>query len=160
MGAIRRVPDVADCPFPFPCVSRHVPGHGRDPDLQRAAAGLNALALGAVELGSQVLRGRAPHFTERPTKVYRGDNPRRDSMRSNWWTPRLQRDLENAEFSRELDHEHGWAFPMMFTALQPSQLMGQYNTGTSQYSKILLLDHGGLGYGIRRKTRRRRKKAS
>lgn len=68
-----------------------------------SAAGLKALALSTVELSSQVLRGRAPHFTEKPTKVFRGDNPRRDALRSSWWTPRLQRDLEKAEFSREID---------------------------------------------------------
>ncbi|MCU0315096.1 MAG: DUF6531 domain-containing protein [Fimbriimonadaceae bacterium] len=96
-----------------------------------SAAGLNALTLGAVELGSQILRGRAPHFTERPTKVFRGDNPRRDALRSSWWTPRLQRDLESAEFSREIDQavQRGEVYASLDPAGLVPLLRGQVQGG-------------------------------
>lgn len=98
-----------------------------------SAAGLNVLALGAVELGSQILRGQSPHFTERPTKVFRGDNPRRDSLRTSWWTPKLQRDLEKAEFSREIDQavERGEVYASIDPAGLLPLLLGQAQGGGS-----------------------------
>jgi hypothetical protein len=104
-----------------------------------SAAGLNALTLGAVELGSQILRGGAPHFTERPTKVFRGDNPRRDALRSSWWTPRLQRDLENTEFSRKLNQavQRGEVYASIEpTGLVPL-LLGQVQGG------VIIVGSGG-----------------
>ena len=41
-------------------------------------------------------------FTDRPLRVSLGKSPRRDELRSHWWTPRLARDLERVNFSREL----------------------------------------------------------
>jgi hypothetical protein len=110
-----------------------------------SAAGLNALALGAVELSSQILRGRAPHFTERPTKVFRGDNPRRDALRSSWWTPRLQRDLENTEFSHELDQavERGEVYASIAPAGLVPLLLGQVQGGGGSGSGGTALGEGG-----------------
>lgn len=118
-----------------------------------SAAGLNALAFSATELGSQILRGRAPHFTERPTKVFRGDNPRRDALRSNWWTPRLQRDLENAEFSRELDQavERGEVYASIDPSGLVPLLLGQAQGGGSGSGGIVPGEEegpaGGSGSG-------------
>lgn len=59
---------------------------------------------GFGELQSKIYWSRAPHFTESPKGVFRGTNPRRDALRSGWWTPRLRRDLQQAVAERELAH--------------------------------------------------------
>jgi hypothetical protein len=60
-------------------------------------------ALGAAALAGVQRALPAPQFSERPGPVYRGDKPGRDPLRLNWWTPRLQRDLAQAEVLRSLE---------------------------------------------------------
>jgi hypothetical protein len=104
-----------------------------------SAAGLNAVALSAAEIGSQILRVRAPHFTECPTTVLRGDNPRRDALRSSWWTLRFQRDLVNTEFSRERDQavQRGEVFASIDPSPLVPLLIGQVQGG------VIIVGSGG-----------------
>ena len=68
-----------------------------------SAAGVNEGVTATAEFLQQKLRLSAREFTERPTKVFKGNNPRRDEGRSDWWTPRLKADRMRVKMNRVVD---------------------------------------------------------
>ncbi len=75
-----------------------------------AAAGINEGITATAEFLHQKLRLPAKEFTEKPTKVFKGNNPRRDEARSGWWTPKLKADRARIKVNRALDElgDEGW----------------------------------------------------
>ncbi len=69
------------------------------------AAGVNSIAISGASFLNQHLRLPAPEFTEKPTRVYKGNRPARDENRNRWWTPRLKADREAAHLKQRLDSE-------------------------------------------------------
>ena len=69
-----------------------------------AAAGVNDVATATADFLSQKLRFPAPEFTDKPTKVFKGNNPGRDENRSRWWTPRLKADREAAHLKQRIQN--------------------------------------------------------
>jgi hypothetical protein len=68
-----------------------------------AAAGINEGVTATAEFLQQKLRLPAREFTEKPTKVFKGTNPRRDEGRSDWWTPRLKVDRAKIKMDRAME---------------------------------------------------------
>ncbi len=68
-----------------------------------AAAGINEGITATAEFLRQKLRLPAKEFTEKPTKVFKGSNPRRDEERSGWWTPKLKADRAKVKMDRVIE---------------------------------------------------------
>lgn len=67
------------------------------------ATGFNAAALFASEQLQRQARKYPGHFTDRPTKVYLGENPGRDPVgRGGMWTPQLLKDLRGVRAKQAL----------------------------------------------------------
>ena len=69
-----------------------------------SAAGVNEGIAATAEFLHQKLRLPAKEFTEQPTRVFKGTNPRRDEARSGWWTPKLKGDRTRVKMNRALEH--------------------------------------------------------